>query len=559
MSIGASNFFNLKLIRRQVFSRNLSKVFIKNILLCLAFCRRKWRNLIKNSLSSKKKHYFYTFLIGLFNFFASPPFSIILVLPLTFGSLMFILNKQKNSGIKKQLLTIFFFLFGYFVSIFWWFVIPLTTDFGSLFWLTPFAILGLPFLMSLFFVPFFCIGFLWLKGRKGGDGFNYDLSLFVVFLICWFCGEYVRGHLIFGGFPWMLFGHFVKYSFAFQIVRLIGIDLYSILFLALVLSVYFFFFGEKNEKNQLLCLLIAGFWLVNCLIGGAVLLFSKSENFSQTIIGSQPNIPAKMDASSDAVEILNKNIELISWTARSNRDMIKILPENAISFYMESGSNASKALGRVVGNDKSLLLAGGIYSEGLAIYNVIYSVNNDGHIVSLYKKQKLVPFGEYIPVRQFMPFLTRTLTNGMVDFSIDGENDYFIFYRDLPIIYPIICYESIFPDYVKTNISKNRRLLKERFATISKEENDKGFGEKTKSLKERGELIVNVVNDAWMKWSVAGYQHFLMTRYLAVATGLPVIRVSNNGISAFIDSCGRAVRQTKLNTEDVLFIAPKRV
>ena len=73
-------------------------------------------------------------------------------------------------------------------------------------------------------------------------------------------------------------------------------------------------------------------------------------------------------------------------------------------------------------------------------------------------------------------------------------------------------------------------------------------------MAERGEIVVNLTNDAWLKWSVAPYQHFLMARFLAVATGLPVVRVSNNGISAFIDHYGRIIAKTSLNQEDLLLI-----
>ena len=552
------SFFDFKRITDVIFRKNLSTLFIRYILFSLSFCRKKWKFLIKKSLQNSKSGLFYVFVVGLCNFIASPPFSVILVLPLTFGSLIYILEKKKVASIKWQLLTISVFLFGYFVGIFWWLFVPLTTDLLHFFWLIPFAIFGLPAVMTLCFVPFFTIGFFVLKKIKTNKNIDYSFAFAVMFIVCWFCGEYVRGHLIFGGFPWMLFGHLIKYAFAFQIVRLIGIDLYSILLLALVFGVYLFFFKKPNRLTQICCLSVFCFWFCNCLFGALFCLFSKQDTFSQIIVGTQINRSSNLNiTSSEAIDILNKNINQIFWTARSNKEMIKIMPENAINFHLESGDNIAKVLGKVVGNEKSILLAGGIYEEGLSIYNAVYSINNDGHVVSLYKKQKLVPFGEYIPVRKFMPFLTRTLTNGMVDFSTDGENDLFIFYRDLPIIYPTICYESIFPNYVVSNIKKSRKYIEKNFLELNKIANEGDWGVKIKTLQERRELIVNIVNDAWMKWSVAGYQHFLMTRFLAVATGLPVVRVSNNGISAFIDSRGRVVKNTKLNTEDILFIAPK--
>ena len=45
-----------------------------------------------------------------------------------------------------------------------------------------------------------------------------------------------------------------------------------------------------------------------------------------------------------------------------------------------------------------------------------------------------------------------------------------------------------------------------------------------------------------------------MSRYLAIITGISVVRVSDNGISALIDKFGRIVEKTKFNEEDIFFV-----
>ena len=128
----------------------------------------------------------------------------------------------------------------------------------------------------------------------------------------------------------------------------------------------------------------------------------------------------------------------------------------------------------------------------------------------------------------------------------DEDNDLFTFYRDLPTIYPIVCYESIFPELVIKHIEKYRNKERRMSETYKKENH-------IKSLKERGEIIVNLVNDIWMRSGFGAYQHFLMSKFLAVRTGVPVVRLSNNGISAIINKYGVVIQQTKLNKEDILF------
>ncbi len=530
----------------------LKTFFLQKILIfrCFIFCKKKWENFIKKIIiSDNKRHLLLVFCLGLLDFIATTPFSIIVILPLTFGSLFYILEKRVYKNYISKLLTIFAFLFGHFTSIFWWLFVPLTVDFLHLFWLIPFAVFGIPFFISTIFIVFFAVCFLIFQKLFNNKNNISEILFIFIFLLCWFLGDYVRGHFVFGGFPWMLFGHFVTYPFALQVIKVLGIDLYSFFFLFLILTPYILIFKKKNKFLKNLSFFIIIFWLLNCLFGSVYLLFKQNDKLDVNILASQANNPATLNINGyQAREILNKNAKILSIFSKISGSTLMLMPEGSINFNIDSGDILTKILGRLVPNDDSLLLAGGIDIHGVSPYNVIYAINNDGYILDMYKKQKLVPFGEYIPFRRFLPRLTRLITGGSYDFSTNGHNDLFIFYKNLPIIYPIICYESIFPNFIKKNIELSRRKINSDITEkYAKQIN-------TKTLTERGEVIVNLTNDAWMKWSVGPYQHFLMTRFLAILTGLPVVRVSNNGFSAFIDSNGRVIAKTKLNQEDLLLV-----
>ena len=518
---------------------------------CIIVAKNFWLKLIKKSLLDNKKRYLYLIIIGLFNFFASVPFSIIAILPLTFGTLFFILDKDIKS-VKKQIFDIFYFLLGHFIGIFWWMFVPLTIDLVHYFWLIPFAIIGIPFVISFCFIIFFIIGIfifnkVFVNGIKNKN--ICDIAFFIIFLLCWFLGDFVRGHYIFGGFPWMMFGHFVPYSFAIQLLKVINIDFYSILFLSLVLTPYLLFFKRKNKQLQNISLIIVFIWVLNCIIGGFVLLSSKKDKINANIIASQINYPATLEMNEQkAMEIMQKNVGMVSPFSATSKNTLVLMAENTINMPIDSGSRNAIILGKTAPNENSLTLVGGVYINGVRPYNSVYSFNRYGQILSLYKKQKLVPFGEYIPLRRFFPLLVRNITGGWQDFATDGENDMFVLYHSLPYIYPTICYESIFADYIKERIEQSRSLIKKMI-----KENKDGY-KNLKSIEENGEIIVNITNDAWMKWSNATHQHFLMARFLAVRTSLPVVRVSNNGVSAFIDSKGRVYEKTKLNDEDLLLV-----
>lgn len=534
--------------QNQTFKQELLLFSVKVLLLkTYSICRKKWCNFIKKIISTKGiKRWLLLIALGLCNCIATTPFSVIIVLPLTFCSLFYIIDKCKNEKIKSQLAIIFFFLLGHFISIFWWMFVPLTTELSQFFWLIPFAVIGVPFATATLFISFFFIGvIIWNKLYKNK---NYNMLYFAcIFCICWLLADYVRGHFIFGGFPWMLFGHFVIYPFAIQAIRFIGVDLFSICFLALVLVPYFWIFKKSMLSRQICFAIICG-WVANCVIGFLCINILKPKHINLNIIGSQLNVEPTIKYSPYIESTtLEKRLKQISFASITSRPTLLLLPEAVISQTLHTGDNITEVMGTIIPNDKSLMLFGGVYFEGATPYNVIYSITKYGDVVSLYRKQKLVPFGEYIPFKKHFPFLIHSITGGMIDFGIGTHNNYYTMYRDMPILYPIVCYESIFPEVVKKNIEKSRKQ-------ISSLSNEYRENNKIKPINERGEMIVNLTNDAWMKWSIGTYQHYLMAKFLAVATNLPVVRLSNNGKSAYIDNFGVAHNETKMNKEDILFV-----
>ncbi|MDD2839641.1 MAG: apolipoprotein N-acyltransferase, partial [Rickettsiales bacterium] len=146
------------------------------------------------------------------------------------------------------------------------------------------------------------------------------------------------------------------------------------------------------------------------------------------------------------------------------------------------------------------------------VWNSIFIFKNN-EIIDYYDKTVLVPFGEYIPFSKYIPFISK-ITNGGIDFS-KGEANKTITINGIKIS-PIICYEIIFPNKV---IDKN----------------------------ERPDVIINLTNDGWFGTSSGPYQHLIAAKFRAIENKIPIIRVSNSGISAYIDEYGRIVKRTKLN------------
>ena len=148
-------------------------------------------------------------------------------------------------------------------------------------------------------------------------------------------------------------------------------------------------------------------------------------------------------------------------------------------------------------------------------YNSLIVINNKMEIVQEYKKQKLVPFGEFLPFEKLLrKFGFKKITEGYGSF-LKGSSQNSIKIENLNIL-PLICYEIIFTSLTqKTNQNTN--------------------------------LIINISEDGWFGQSIGPYQHFAKAIFRAVETNLYVLRSANKGISAIINNKGQIIKALKNN------------
>jgi apolipoprotein N-acyltransferase len=142
-------------------------------------------------------------------------------------------------------------------------------------------------------------------------------------------------------------------------------------------------------------------------------------------------------------------------------------------------------------------------------YNSVYVV---GKTPGSYRKQHLVPFGEFLPLPGVFETLLATLEIPMSDFRAGG--------RDQPLLAAAghtlgvsICYED-------------------------------AFGEEIIRALPQATLLVNVSEDAWFGNSLAPHQRLQMARVRALETGRPMLRATNTGPSALIDHRGRVIARS---------------
>ena len=450
---------------------------------------------------------------GLLCAFAFSPWHLFPILFLGFSLLLLTLSLTK--GLRQTFAYGWIFGTGYFV--------------GGLYWLeNPFVIahLGTVVGFSAVFILSVALGLsvatvcllTKLSGLAGS-------KLCAAFAIFWTLVEWTRSSIPLGGFPWNLIG----YTWAFsdeliQIASLVGIFGLSgcTVFVATLPGGLIASPIPRSKIVVWAGVVVAGFGLL-WLFG-----FERLENSSQMMVADvklrlvQANVGQgeKRDPDLRAQHLLD-HVDLSH--AHDDPSITHIIwPETAVTFPLAQKSKVREFLSEVVPED-GLLLTGAIRMEpGPAgrgiIWNGLTVVNDHAEIVGSYDKRKLVPFGEYIPFRQWLSF-ARILTGGQ-DFS-SGEGSTNVTMLGLPSFRPLICYEAIFPGSIVDGSDRPKWLL-------------------------------NLTNDGWFGHTSGPYQHFTQARMRSVEEGLPLIRSANTGISAVVDPYGRILASLKLGEKGVL-------
>ncbi len=148
-----------------------------------------------------------------------------------------------------------------------------------------------------------------------------------------------------------------------------------------------------------------------------------------------------------------------------------------------------------------------------------YDAAGTPKVMGLNDKERLVPFGEFIPGGRWMEeFGSRTLSTSLASIT-PAPQKVLASFPGLPPVSPQICYEIIFP----------------------------GVTPRPKT-EPRAEWILNQSNDAWFGKSTGPAQHANIAAYRAIEEGIPVVRSASNGVSGVINPYGQYIH--KLGPEE---------
>lgn len=236
------------------------------------------------------------------------------------------------------------------------------------------------------------------------------------------------------------------------------------------------------------------------------------------------NIPQTRRWSRTALlENLDHYLRLMDQAAAQNPDLI-VLPETALLYDYYPPEQRERLHAFLQERNVYLIFGAprvsrqGTLREG---YNAVLLMDPNGRVLGEYDKQHLVPFGEYIPFRRYLPkFLTERII-GVADYHF-GEEAALLeaTIRGTPVrVGTPICFESVFPGISREFVNRGANLL------------------------------AIVTNDGWYEGTPAIPQHFVFSVFRAVESGRAVVRAANRGISAIIEPTGR-VRESRIPATD---------
>ncbi|KAA0874631.1 apolipoprotein N-acyltransferase [Nitrincola tapanii] len=324
----------------------------------------------------------------------------------------------------------------------------------------------------------------------------------------WLLFEWLRSWFL-TGFPWLYLGYaWIDTPWA-PLAAVTGVWGLSLLSVLLGCSLY----AAWQQKRAV--------WLSVWLLPALLLLLPQSwtqadpEKGSLRVAVIQPDISQHDKWRADFLPgLLDKQIQL----SQQHLDVDLILwPETAIpTLYYQAAPYVEPFFDQL--DDLDITLISGfpymtfyaespdrpVFHNSLAIFSVG---------VGVYHKQRLVPFGEYVPFEAQLRGLIDFFDLPMSEFSLPPSSELILAVQNFAIA-PLICYEIAYPE------------LTRKSAAIS-------------------DLLLTVSNDAWFGRSIAGDQHFQIARMRAIENGRWLVRGTNDGISALVDAQGQVIKQAE--------------
>ena len=367
--------------------------------------------------------------------------------------------------------------------------------------------------LALFFA---LLGWLWSRWLR------HDRSPLInalAFAALWLALDALRGWVL-TGFPWLYAGYSQLEGPLAGLAPLGGIWLltFAIALSATLLVELRLLYSNKFKLGAALVLLAAP-WLAGLALGGHAWTETKGEALSVAAV--QGNVAQSLKWDPKKLEMQLVLYRDMSFASRP-ADLI-VWPETAVPILKEHAAGYLSMMDGFARDRDSALITGVPVRQRNADGELRYynGLTTAGDGQGTYLKQKLVPFGEYVPLQDLLRGLIAFFDLPMSDFA-RGEPGQALLTAKGYRIAPFICYEVVYPEFAA-------------------------------SLAADSDILLTVSNDAWFGRSIGPLQHLQMAQMRALEAGRWMIRATNNGVTVLIDPFGRITEQVPAFEQTVLY------
>lgn len=317
-------------------------------------------------------------------------------------------------------------------------------------------------------------------------------------------GEFARGSL-FTGFPWLLPGYAIENTWLFEWLPIGGIWLSSACVILTSSTVASVILKKTNQSIPI-------FSVVAIWIGAAFLNYFPISWVEQT--GTLKTTLIQGNVSQDEkwlARIAEKSLTDYQQATIKHLDSdLVVWPETAITYAYSQIRPHLASFRKELANSNTTLITGvpDVNNDGKDYYNAIWATGNG---FGLYYKQRLVPFGEYIPLADYIGPILDVFDMPISSFKSGDDNQPVLQVGEWGAA-PFICYEIVYAEQV-------RRIVRD------------------------SDFLITISNDGWFGTSFGPWQHLQIAQFRAKEAGRYLIRATNTGITAFINEKGKIVTQ----------------
>jgi apolipoprotein N-acyltransferase len=441
---------------------------------------------------------FIALLSGLIFPLAIAPF---FIWPIVLISLIGLLFSLRNATHKEAAIRTWFFGFGKFSVGISWIYVSMHTHGG-----TP-AVLAI-IMVGLFaaFLATFPALFIYIFHRFYNQKNTQTMIVIFAFSSLWFLYEWFRSWFM-TGFPWLFAGDAQLHTWLngwAPILSVYGLSFFS------ALSASAIYYAVSRKQFSYLALLIV--WPIGFILQD---ISWTQATGSLKVSAVQGNIPQEIKW---LPEQRRPTVDAYLEQSRQHWDSDIILwPETAVTVLKDQFQIYLDAINEESIENNTTLITGIPFRHTSGPYTGEYhnSITAVGTGGGLYHKQKLVPFGEYIPfesaIRGLLPFFDLPMSSFKKG---DKQQELLNVEKgdSLYLIAPFICYEIVYPEFV---------------ADMAKE----------------SDMLITISNDAWFGDSLGPKQHMAIAQMRALETQRYLLRSTNTGITALVDHKGNIVKQ----------------